>query len=121
MYYSDAKLGSRTGAQFLLTRTISDKIITSLRTQKLTSAIVRGGATVALNIVMVQGLIEEAARASRRMKEKYSSTYMKVSPMNLDMVYFLVERPLEPYLMFIHSHPIQCKGIENEICKLLAR
>lgn len=41
--------------------------------------------------------------------------------MNLDMVYFLVERPLEPYLMFIHSHPIQCKGIENEICKLLGR
>lgn len=121
LYYSDAKLGSRTGAQFLLTRTISDKIITSLRTQKLASAIVRGGATVGLNIVMVQGLIEEAARASRRMKEKYSSTYMKVSPMNLDMVYFLVERPLEPYLMFIHSHPIQCKGIENEICKLLGR
>lgn len=41
--------------------------------------------------------------------------------MNLDMVYFLAEREQEPYLMYINSHPIQCKGIENEICKILAR
>ncbi|MGY5955343.1 hypothetical protein ACUY4R_002129 [Kosakonia sp. BK9b] len=29
--------------------------------------------------------------------------------MNLNMAYFLVESELEPYLMFIHSHPVQCK------------
>ncbi len=41
--------------------------------------------------------------------------------MNLDMVYFLVEADLEPYLLFINSHPVQCKSIEHEICKILTR
>ncbi|CCJ82310.1 hypothetical protein BN134_3070 [Cronobacter dublinensis 1210] len=55
------------------------------------------------------------------MKTKYPITYYKVVYMNLDMVYFLVESELEPYLIYIESHPVQCKGIENEMCKLLAK
>lgn len=33
--------------------------------------------------------------------------------MNLDMVYFLFEKPPEPYLMYINSHTLMCKGIQN--------
>ncbi|GME35705.1 hypothetical protein ACJ2_33900 [Pantoea sp. QMID2] len=53
------------------------------------------------------------------MKSKYPATYARVSKENLDMVYFLVERQLEPYLVFIEGHPISCKGIQNEICKIV--
>ncbi|XTZ37099.1 hypothetical protein ACQYRI_14030 [Salmonella enterica] len=119
--YSDAKLGSRTGAQFYLTRLLADKMIARVKTSQLGGYLLRGASTLTFNVIMIQGIIEEAARASRRMGQKYASTYMKVSPMNLDMVYFLVEKPLEPYLMYIHSHPMQCKGIQNEICKILAK
>lgn len=83
--------------------------------------VTRVASAVTLKIIMVQGLIEEAARASRRLRTHYAETYFKVSPMNLDMVYFLVEADLEPYLLFINSHPVQCKGIEHEICKILTR
>ncbi len=27
---------------------------------------------------------------------------------------------LEPYLQFINSHPMLCKGIQNELCKILS-
>ena len=80
---------------------------------------IRLSASVALNVVMFQGIIEESARASRRMKAKYPSTYARVSKESLDMVYFLVEQQLEPYLVFIEGHPIDCKGIQNEICKIV--
>lgn len=119
--YADAKLGGRVGAQAFISQAIATRIITRLRTGKLMSRLVRIGSGLTFSVIMLQGLIEEAARASRRMKQKYSSTYFKVSPMNLDMAYFLVENELEPYLMFIHSHPVQCKGIENEICKIISR
>lgn len=72
------------------------------------SRVTRVASAVTFNIIMVQGLIEEAARASRRLQAQYPATYYKVSPMNLDMVYFLVESELKPYLMFINSHPVQC-------------
>lgn len=119
MGYTDAKLGVRTGAQFYLSRRLSEKMIARVKTSQLGSYILRGASTLTFNLIMIQGIIEEAARASRRMQAKYSATYMKVSPMNLDMVYFLVEEPLEPYLMYVHSHPMQCKGIQNEICKII--
>lgn len=118
--YADAKLGSRVGAQAFITQFLATNIITRLRAGKLMSRVTRVASAVTFNIIMVQGLIEEAASASRRLQAQYSATYYKVSPMNLDMVYFLVESELKPYLMFINSHPVQYKGIENEICKILA-
>ena len=119
--YADSKLGSRIGAQAFITQYLAEGIISRLRMSKLMRRVTRVASAVTLNIIMVQGLIEEAARASRRLRTHYAETYFKVSPMNLDMVYFLVEADLEPYLLFINSHPVQCKGIEHEICKILTR
>lgn len=121
LHYADAKLGSRVGAQAFITQKIAEMIIHRVRMKKITQRLVRVGSAFTFNIIMIQGLIEESSRASRRMQSSYPETYYKVSPMNLDMVYFLAEKELEPYLMYIHSHPIQCKGIENEICKILSR
>ncbi|MBH2800690.1 hypothetical protein I5Q32_11330 [Serratia ureilytica] len=53
------------------------------------------------------------------MQVKFPRTYRKVSALNLDMAYFLVEEQIEPYLQFINSHPMLCKGIQNELCKIL--
>lgn len=119
--YADSKLGSRIGAQAFITQYLAEGIISRLRMSKLMRRVTRVASAVTLNIIMVQGLIEEAARAYRRLRTHYAETYFKVSPMNLDMVYFLVEADLEPYLLFINSHPVQCKGIEHEICKILTR
>lgn len=82
---------------------------------------VRFSVSVPLNLLMWQGLIEEAALASRRMQRNYPQTYFRVSPQNLDMVFFLVENQLEPYIRYINSNPMICRGIENELCKILSK
>ncbi len=119
--YGAGHLGGKTGAQFGIAYTAG-----SLMIRKATSAVVyrefvRFSVSVPLNVLMWQGLIEEAALASRRMQRNYPQTYFRVSPQNLDMVYFLVENQLEPYIRYINSNPVICKGIENELCKILSK
>lgn len=75
--YSNVKMRSRTGAQFYLTKIIADKIIAQVITTKLGGYLLRGFSDLAFNTIMIQGIIEEAARASRRLGAKYPSTYMK--------------------------------------------
>ncbi|EOI3549039.1 hypothetical protein ACMSZT_003904 [Cronobacter dublinensis] len=100
LHYSDAKLGSRMGAQAFVSQYIAKRIINRVKMGKMMTRVTRVASAFTLNIVMIQGMIEEAARASRRMKAKYPITYYKVVYMNLDMVYFLVESELEPYLIY---------------------
>ncbi|WP_297205659.1 hypothetical protein [uncultured Pluralibacter sp.] len=118
--YANAKLGSRLGAQTFIVQRITEIIVQRVRMKRRVQQLVRLGTAFTLNILMIQGLIEESARASRRMRLQYPQTYYKVSTMNLDMIYFLAEDELEPYLIYFNSHPMQCKGIENEICNHLS-
>ncbi|PTA77735.1 hypothetical protein [Serratia sp. Nf2] len=47
---------------------------------------------------VAQGIIEQAAVSSRRLRELSPSTYHKLTPRNLDMIYFLAEEYLEPFV-----------------------
>ena len=76
------------------------------------------GASFTFSAALWQGLIEEAALASRRMQIHFPHTYWKVQAQGLDMIYFIVEDHLKPYLEFINSHSDSCKRINDEICKL---
>ncbi|HHK8232438.1 TPA: hypothetical protein ACQVHP_004162 [Serratia marcescens] len=118
--YGAGRLGGRTGGQFALAQFAAHMMLRKATSALAYKQFVRFGASFTLNLVMLQGLIEEAAQASRRMQVKFPQTYQKVSALNLDMAYFLVEAQLEPYLQFINSHPMLCKGIQNELCKILS-
>lgn len=117
--YGAGSVGGRTAGQIALAQTTASIMLRRLAIDQAYKHFIRFSASAALNVVMFQGIIEESARASRRMKTKYPTTYAMVSKENLDMVYFLVEQQLEPYLVFIEGHPIDCKGIQNEICKIV--
>ncbi|MEH0887891.1 hypothetical protein [Enterobacter sp. UNJFSC 003] len=117
--YGAGSIGGRTAGQIALAQTAASLMLNRLAIDQAYKHFIRFSASAALNVVMFQGIIEESARASRRMKATYPSTYARVSKENLDMVYFLVEQQLEPYLVFIEGHPIDCKGIQNEICKIV--
>lgn len=118
--YGAGRFGGRAGAQFIVAQYIAKRILAGITTAEAFKRFVRVGSSFSLNILLIQGLIEESARASRRMRVNYPQTYIKVSPMNLDMVYFLVEKLLEPYLKFINSHPVTCKEIQHDLCKILS-
>lgn len=118
--YGVGRLGGRIGSQFILAQFIAKQILIRIVTAEAFKRFVRVGSSLSLNVLMIQGLIEEASIASRRMQSKFPMTYSKISRMNLDMVYFLVEKPLEPYLIYINSHTLMCKGIQNELCKIIS-
>ena len=75
--YAEAKSGSRMGAQFALSQYVATRIITDLRTSKAMSRLIRVASGFTINILLLQGIIEEAARAPRRMREKYPVAYVK--------------------------------------------
>jgi len=116
--YDAGRLAGRVGAQILTSQVISAAIIKYARGSYAWKALYRFGASFTVSAGMWQGLIEEAALASRRMKHHYPYIYWKVQREGLDMIYFVVEEQLKPYLEFITNHPEVCKRINNEICKL---
>ena len=101
--YGLSRLGGKTGAQFALAYTAGSLMLRKASSAVMYREFMRFSISAPLNVLMFQGLIEEAAQASRRMQFKYPQTYFRVSKENLDMVYFLVERQLEPYLNYINS------------------
>lgn len=116
--YGSGRLAGRVGAQILTSQVVASSIVRFARGSNAWKALYRFGASFTISAGLWQGLIEEAALASRRMQQHYPHIYWKVQPQGLDMIYFVVEDQLKPYLEFISSHPEMCKRISNEICKL---
>lgn len=116
--YGAGRVSGRLGGQVFVSQTIAMAIIKNSRSSYAYKALFRFGASFTISTALWQGLIEEAALGSRRLQNHYSAMYWKVQPQGLDMIYFVVEDQLKPYLDFIASHPQTCKGINNEICKL---
>ncbi|QGY29157.1 hypothetical protein CUN67_09540 [Pantoea cypripedii] len=116
--YGTGRLAGRVGAQILTAQVVSASIVNFARGGVAWKTLYRFGTSFTISAGLWQGLIEEAALASRRMKTHYPHIYWKVQPQGLDMIYFIVEDHLKPYLDFISSHPEVCKRINNEICKL---
>ncbi|WP_208713473.1 hypothetical protein [Pantoea cypripedii] len=111
-------MAGRVGASILTSQVISTSIILHAKGSYAWKSLYGAGASFTLTSGLWQGLIEEAALASRRMQNHYSTTFWKVQPQGLDMIYFVVEDQLKPYLEFINSHPEACKRINDAICKL---
>ncbi|MDI9222416.1 hypothetical protein QMZ30_16030 [Pantoea sp. EA-12] len=116
--YSAGRFTGRFGGQIIASQVIATTIVKRARASYAWRTLYGAGASFTFSAGMWQGLIEEAALASRRMQNHYSRMYWKVQPQGLDMIYFVVEDQLKPYLEYINSHPYMCKRISNEICKL---
>ncbi|MDQ1211455.1 hypothetical protein FJP62_03620 [Pantoea vagans] len=116
--YGAGRFSGRLGGQIFVSQTVAMAIIRNSRSSYAYKALYRFGASFTISTALWQGLIEEAALGSRRLQNHYNAMYWKVQPQGLDMIYFVVEDQLKPYLDFIISHPQTCKGINNEICKL---
>ncbi|MBP2197910.1 hypothetical protein [Pantoea cypripedii] len=116
--YGTGRLAGRVGAQILTSQVVAASIVKFARGSNAWKTLYRFGTSFTISAGLWQGFIEEAALASRRMQHHYPHIYWKVQPQGLDMIYFLVEDQLQPYLEFITSHPEMCKRINHEICKL---
>ncbi|WP_313677941.1 hypothetical protein [Pantoea vagans] len=116
--YGAGRVSGRLGGQIFVSQTVAVAIIRNSRSSYAYKALYRFGASFTISTALWQGLIEEAALGSRRLQNHYNAMYWKVQPQGLDMIYFVVEDQLKPYLDYINSHPQTCRRINNEICKM---
>lgn len=116
--YGAGRVSGRLGGQIFVSQTVAVAIIRNSRSSYAYKALYRFGASFTISTALWQGLIEEAALGSRRLQNHYNAMYRKVQPQGLDMIYFVVEDQLKPYLDYINSHPQTCRRINNEICKM---
>ena len=108
-------VAGKSGGQMLMAYTITNIILMRMKGTFLYKRFVKWGTTATLNALMFEGLLEEAALASRRMQNHYSQIYYQVHPLGLDMIYFLVEDQLKPYLEYLKGQPNFCKRVDNEL------
>ncbi len=114
-------IAGRSVTQFFIANKIASNIIRKTSYGLVYKRFIKYSTTAILNVVMFQGMIEEAALASRRMQVKFPKTFYKIRGMNLDMAYFLVEGFLEPYLIYINSSSNQfCAGVNHELAKIFS-
>lgn len=66
-------------------------------------------------------MVEEAARASHRLRSKHPLIYKLFRKKDLDMIYFLIEKPMEEtYLKAIqaaqHSPDLYKQKVKEKVC-----
>ncbi|WP_323097987.1 hypothetical protein, partial [Serratia marcescens] len=112
-------LTGRMGTQFILVQQITHHILKKVIGSTLFKWVFKGVTIAGLNIILLQGIIEQAAVSSRRLREQYPSTYHKLTPRNLDMIYFLAEEYLEPFVAYTSKSKMFCEGVNHELSKVL--
>ncbi len=100
--------------KYMICRTLALKITKAIIIKYLQNealkAVLTKIAGCALSVLMIQGVIEEASRAANRLRIKQPVLYTKLKKHNLEMMYFLVEKPLSKYtttIAYAMKHPAQ--------------
>jgi hypothetical protein len=78
------------------------------------------GIGIPITLLMLQGVAQRASNGSKRLSREFPELYRKLRAQNgLDMLFFLVERPLEKYLKAISLAKSQKQALfEQEVSKL---
>lgn len=108
--YIGTQIAART-----IAKPIAQKIVADTFYKKLASIVVGNAASILVTI----GIMEEAARASNRLKISYPNVYYELHKYDLDMVYFLIEQPMEKYLYSIKRAQLYPKMFKQEAIKNL--
>lgn len=114
--------GGRIGTQGALTFYIAHNIFKKVAAGFMFRKVAQAGLFFSINTIMLQGFIEQAAVASRHLRNKYPATYHKLTPRNLDMLYFLAQEYLEPFVAYANIHSkMFCAGVNHELTQILGK
>jgi hypothetical protein len=109
---------ARTATKIFLINLISRKIVERAITRAVARQIAKFGVGVALKGVLLQALIERASNAAHRLRCDYPTVYKRLRTENLDMLYFIVEDYMEPYLEAIKladTNPVEFRRLLHTI------
>lgn len=91
-------VGSKTltsmGLSYVISTRLTNKIIASEAIKK----VFRYTMSVEFTLLSMQGLLYQAGAASDRLQKKFPAIFVEMRNKDLDMIYFLIEKPMNKYL-----------------------
>lgn len=94
----------RISTQLTLTTLISQQIAKKIATKAITQRAFKFGVGAAASVLLIQGFIEKASEASKRLRSTNPGLYKKFRERNLDMAYIIIEDSMSPFLEAINTH-----------------
>lgn len=114
-------MSSRTSTQIALTTLIVRKLAREIILKSTAKRVAKFGVGAAATALLLQGLIERASEASKRLQRTNPTIYISLKYNNLDMAFILIEDTMQPILNAIKMHDVNKKefnrlieGIINE-------
>lgn len=92
--FTSSKLITSAILSQFIARRVSKRIVASYVVKSLLKATMSGEFT----LLSMQGLLYKAGKASDKLKNKFPKIYWELRRKNLDMIYFLIEKPMTKYL-----------------------
>lgn len=99
--YGAVRYGARYATQTFLVNLISKKVVEAAITKAVAQRIAKFGVGLAVSAVLFQGLLERASNSSQKLRTEHPAIYQQLRRENLDMLYFIVEDFMEPYMQAI--------------------
>lgn len=93
------KFVSKQGARLVLATAIVDIILVNVFTSIIAKRAAKLGIGLVLSAALLYGMVERASNASLRLKRINPRLHNKLVTAKLDMLYFLVEEPLAPFVV----------------------
>lgn len=114
----------RSGATLALVQIVTRGIVNRIVTGFIARELSRMTVGAAVSVILMQGMVERASNASQRLRREHPAMYQKLRAQNLDMLYFLAEEPLKPYmdaLKIADTNPAEFQRLLGEIQTHLRR
>lgn len=97
---TSASLLSRQAILLVLSEQIAHSLLKGIVTGALTRLTVRLGVGSLTGGILIQGLLSRAAESSRNLKVKHPTLWVELYNLELDMLYFLFDKPIAHYRFF---------------------
>lgn len=118
MVLAGAKVVSKQGAKFVLSQYLGQRLAELIATRSIAKRITKFGVGIAITAVMLQGLLERSSNASKRLLKANPIIHSKLKVKNLDVIYFLGEEELAPYVALTvlkQCHPAALQSAMDSI------
>lgn len=95
---SGIQFATRKATQFTLSNFIGTLIAKKVLTRVIAKRLAKFGVGIAISAILIQGVLERSSDASRRLRSLNPNLYQKLAKENLNVIYFLIEEELAPFV-----------------------
>jgi hypothetical protein len=93
--------GAKFAASIGLSMYVSGEIVERVAKNAVAQQLCKYLGSAELTLLSLQGVLYKAGAASERLEKKFPKIYWELRRKNLDMIYFLIEKPMAKYLEVI--------------------